>query len=154
MTCDYNYTIPVGEVTGFTYTAATKQLVITGTDLPPTIGNVSKVMFAKSPCIVSAADNTSLTCTLVHTETCGSHVPYLYSTMGKVNNSAALQTHTVTCNIASVHPTTQLNLLGYDNLTFTGNNLPWFMNTSTVEIKFNDASQTPCIAQWDKSTTT
>lgn len=90
MTCDYNYTIPVGEVTGFTYTAATKQLVITGIDLPPTIGNVSKVMFAKSPCIVSAADNTSLTCTLVHTETCGSHVPYIYSTMGLVNNSASL----------------------------------------------------------------
>jgi hypothetical protein len=111
-------------------------------------------MFAKSPCIVSAADNTSLTCTLVHTETCGSHVPIVYSLMGKVNNSASLTAHTVTCTIASVIPTTQLNLLGYDNLTFTGANLPWFLNTSTVDIKFTDTLQTPCIPQWDMSTST
>lgn len=90
MTCDYNYTIPVGEVTAFTYTAATKQLEITGTDLPPTIANVSRIEFAKSLCTVTAASATSLTCTLDHIETCGTHVPIVYATMGKVNNSATL----------------------------------------------------------------
>jgi hypothetical protein len=154
MTCDYNYTVPQGEVTAFTYTANNRQLVLTGTDLPPTIANVSKVMFAKSPCTVTAASNTSLTCTLVHTETCGSHVPILYATMGKVNNSASLTPLVVTCDVASVHPTTQLNLLGQDNLTFTGTRLPWFLNTSTVEINFTDTAQTACIPQWDKSTST
>lgn len=34
LTCDYNYTIPQGEVTAFTYNAQSNQLVITGTDLP------------------------------------------------------------------------------------------------------------------------
>lgn len=34
LTCNYNYTVPVGEVTAYTYTALTKTLVLTGTSLP------------------------------------------------------------------------------------------------------------------------
>ena len=34
LTCDFNYTIPVGEVTAFTYAANTRQLQLTGVDLP------------------------------------------------------------------------------------------------------------------------
>lgn len=34
LTCNYNYTVPVGEVTAYTYTALTKTLVLTGTLLP------------------------------------------------------------------------------------------------------------------------
>jgi hypothetical protein len=91
---------------------------------------------------------------LVYKETCGNHLPILTSTMGIVNNSASLQPLTINCNVNSVHPTTQLNLLGRDNLTFTGVKLPWFLNTSNVMINFTDTARTGCIPQWDKSTST
>jgi hypothetical protein len=154
MTCDYNYTIPQGEVTAFTFDAASSELTITGTDLPANDSMVRGVMFAKSPCIVTAASPTSLTCMLIETETCGNHVPYITSVMGLVNNTAALTPLTINCAVSAVQPTTQLNLLGRDNLTFTGTNLPWWLNTSTVTIAFTDNSNTKCIPQWDKSTST
>jgi hypothetical protein len=152
MTCDYNYTVPVGEVTGFSYDATSMELTVTGTDLPQNVSMVRGVMFAKSPCLVTEATNTSLKCTLMYKETCGNHVPYITHQMGLVNNSASLTPLTVNCAVSSVHPTTQLNLLGRDNLTFTGTNLPWFLNTSSVQINFTDSQQTGCIPQWDMST--
>jgi hypothetical protein len=154
MTCGYNYTIPQGEVTAFTYNAGTNALEITGTDLPANMSMVRRVMFAKSPCTVTEATTTTLKCTLLHEETCGSHVPYITSVMGLVNNTAALTPTVVGCSMSQVHPTTQLNLLGKDNLTFTGLNLPWFLNTSTVAINFTNTAKTGCIPQWDKSTST
>jgi hypothetical protein len=112
MTCDYNYTIPQGEVTGFTYDSASSELVITGTNLPANYSLLRGVNFAKSGCLVTANSATSITCTLMHTETCGNHVPYVTANLGLVNNSASLQPLNIGCNIASVVPTTQLNLLG------------------------------------------
>jgi hypothetical protein len=34
MTCDFSYIVPVGEITDFTFTAATKTLQLTGTKFP------------------------------------------------------------------------------------------------------------------------
>jgi hypothetical protein len=39
---------------------------------------------------------------------------------GLVNNTANMTVMTINCTAASVYPTTQMNLLGGDNLTLTG----------------------------------
>ena len=72
-------------------------------------------------------------------------MPYLTSLLGLVNNSASLTPVTITCLVDSFHPTTQLNLLGQDNLTISGTFFPYNLITSTVEIKFTDAQTTECI---------
>ncbi len=58
---------------------------------------------------------------------------------GYVNNSASLTAETITCTVTTVHPTTDLNLLGGDNLTISGTHLPVVLERSTVTIRFNDA---------------
>ena len=64
---------------------------------------------------------------------------------GLVNNSASLTAETITCTVSSVVPTTELNLLGGDNLTFTGTQFPWDMKRSSISIAFNDPQATKCI---------
>lgn len=46
LTCGISYIAPVATVTAFTYDLSTKVLVITGTDLPTTVAEMQKVMFA------------------------------------------------------------------------------------------------------------
>jgi hypothetical protein len=104
--CDYLYVEPAGEVTAFTYTAGTKELVLTGTDLPVNSSMVRHVEFAHSKCTISAISNESLTCTLDYEPVCGDHLPELYSIYGLVNNSVNLTTTTITCTATSVVPTT------------------------------------------------
>jgi len=53
LTCHYNYTVPEGIVTGFTYTAATRQLQLQGTDLPVNASMIRKVEFAHSLCTLT-----------------------------------------------------------------------------------------------------
>lgn len=151
LTCDFVYTEPQGEVTGFTYEATTKVVALTGTGL---IGpGIRYIEFAKSRCAVDPATmtETSLTCTLVQEPTCGDHVPLLTSTLGLVNTTTGLTPETITCLVSSVAPTTQLNLLGQDNLTISGTFFPYNLVTSTVSINFTDAASTPCIPQWSDS---
>jgi len=152
LTCDYNYVVPQGEVTAFTYTASTKQLTLTGTNLPANASLVRHVEFAHSYCTLTAVSNTSVTCTLDYEPVCGDHLPKLVSKYGLVNNSASLTAETITCTISSVVPTTDLNLLGGDNLTISGTQFPWNLQTSVVDIKFNDAQQTTCTPQTSTST--
>jgi hypothetical protein len=104
--CNYHYVEPAGEVTAFTYTAGTRELVLTGTDLPVNSSMVRHVEFAHSRCTISAISNESLTCTLVYEPVCGDHLPSLYSIYGLVNNSANLTAETITCTATSVVPTT------------------------------------------------
>jgi len=106
---------------------------------------VRHVEFAHSKCTISAISNESLTCTLDHEPVCGDHLPKLFSIYGLVNNSVNLTETTITCTVSSVTPTTQLNLLGGDNITITGTQFPWNLETSTVDIKFTDTLETPCI---------
>mmetsp|Transcript_41643 Transcript_41643/g.63602 ORF Transcript_41643/g.63602 Transcript_41643/m.63602 type:complete len:261 (+) Transcript_41643:1983-2765(+) len=47
---------------------------------------------------------------------------------------------------------TNLNLIGADNITFTGTNLPRTLSTSTVSIKFSDDLTTECVPQISTST--
>ena len=125
LSCQYNYTQPVGEVTNYTYTAATRELWLNGTNLPVNVSQIRYVKFAHSLCKLTNVSNASLTCTLDYEPVCGDHLPELVSKYGLVNNSAALVAETITCTVTSVVPTTQLNLLGGDNLTISGTQFPW-----------------------------
>jgi len=145
LTCNFHYIEPEGEVTAFTYTAGTKELQLTGTNLPANASMIRHVEFAHSYCTLTAVSNTSVTCTMDHEPVCGDHLPKLVATYGLVNNSATLTAETITCTVSAVQPTTQLNLLGGDNLTISGTQFPWKLETSTVELKFNDPQNTPCV---------
>lgn len=70
MTCDFSYITPVGEITDFTWTTATKTLELTGTQFPNQADIIS-IEFANSLCTISAATATSITCKLDNTQTCG-----------------------------------------------------------------------------------
>jgi len=106
---------------------------------------VEYVEFAKSRCSLTSVSATSLTCTLDHEPTCGIFLPELVSKYGLVNNSNSLVAETIQCTVTNVDPKQQLNLLGGDNLTISGTQFPWNLETSTVEIEFNDAQKTKCI---------
>lgn len=138
LNCNFHYVVPVGEVHNFTYDTRSRQLVLMGDALPANASEVRHVEFAHSKCTVSALTNETLTCTLDHEPVCGDHMPKLYATYGLVNNSANMTNTTITCTISSVTPTSQLNLLGGDNLTISGTNFPIVLSTSTVDIKFDD----------------
>ena len=120
--------------------------------MPANTSLVRYVEFAYSKCTVSAISNESLSCKLDNEPVCGDHLPKLYSTYGLVNNSVNLTETTITCTVSSVQPTTQLNLLGGDNLTISGTQFPWNIETSTIEIKFTDTQETKCIPQESSST--
>jgi hypothetical protein len=117
------------------------------------MSNIRFVEYAKAKCIVDASSLTSsgLTCTLNQNPTCGQNVPYIYSTQGLVNNTASLTPVTTQCTAVSVWPTTDLNLLGEDNITISGSNFPYEIELSTVNVSFNDANNTPCKPQWSNS---
>jgi len=153
LTCNYNYTVPVGEVTAYTFTQSTKVLTITGTNLPANTSMIRHVEFAHSKCTISAASSTSLTCTLDNVPVCGSHLPMLFSKMGLVNTTSTLTPTVITCTATSIVPTTDLNLLGGDNLTITGTNFPWNMPRSDISITLSDTQKTKCIPQWSTPTT-
>lgn len=149
LTCDFTYTEPVGEITGFTYNHGTKVLVLEGTDLPNVTSNISSINFAHTNCVLdeSTLTETGVECTLDEDPTCGTHLPIYTSILGIIPNSDQLVAEEIDCTISSIFPDTSLNLLGGDNLTFTGTMLPKVLSTSTVSIKFNDAQQTSCIPQ-------
>jgi hypothetical protein len=60
--------------------------------------------------------------------------------LGKIPSASSFTgTTTVSCTITSVSVTdNKLNLLGDNNVTFTGTNLPRDLSKSTVSITFND----------------
>lgn len=76
----------------------------------------------------------------------------LVANQGLVNTSSTLRAETITCTVSSIYPTTQLNLLGGDNLTISGTQFPWDMKRSEVELAFNDGQSTKCIPQESTST--
>jgi hypothetical protein len=148
LTCDFSYTEPVGEVTAFTYDDSTRTLVLTGVDLPDgTVNNIESVYFALTHCTVdlTTATNETIECTLDEDPTCGEHSPILTSNLGIIPNHENVTAETITCTLTSLFPSTSLNLLGGDNLTFSGSMLPKELKTSTVSIKFNDVHETECI---------
>jgi hypothetical protein len=88
LTCDFTYILPEGEITAFTFTESTKKLVITGTNLPSVISNISSVEFAFAYCTIdeSTLSDTNVECTLNKEPTCGDHKPILTSYLGLIPN--------------------------------------------------------------------
>lgn len=115
---------------------------------------IRHVEFAHSFCTIdeSTVSANGLTCTLDHEPVCGDWLPMLVANEGLVNSSSGLNPETITCTVSSVVPTTQLNLLGGDNLTISGTQLPWNMKRSDLQITFNDAQETKCVPQESTST--
>jgi hypothetical protein len=132
MECGFMHIPAVGEVTSFTYDDSTRLLTLTGTDLPDNLMKVQSITFAGSTCTPTAdsADaegvlsGTSVVCKLDREATCGTWVPALTTHFGNVANGADITGAAVPCTISSVVPDTPLNLLGQDNITFTGTNFP------------------------------
>jgi hypothetical protein len=136
-------------VTAFTFDSTNNKLVLTGTDLPTAVEDIQDVIFAKSKCTVDSTtlSATNLECTLEREPTCGSYLPILNSKLGRIPNDAALVEQVVSCTITGSSPTTDLNLLGGDNITLSGTNFPHDLRTSNVVITFDDAQSTTCEPQ-------
>jgi len=154
LTCDFAFIEPLGTITSFTYDETTKVLAIQGTGLPTSVDGIQSIEFAKSKCTidVSSVSNSSVQCRLDHDPTCGSYVPILISSFGIVPNDNQVQTKVIGCSVSRVEGPPTLNLLGGDNITFTGINLPWNLGNSVVTVKFSDTQQTTCVAQTSTST--
>lgn len=77
LTCDFEYIIPEGEVTGFSYDPDTMLLNISGVNLPKNLSEIRHVEFAHSLCSIneSSINETGLLCTLNHGPVCGDHLP-------------------------------------------------------------------------------
>ena len=153
LTCDFTYIEPVGEVSSFTFTEATKKVVLTGLSIPINAVDIKSVTFAKANCIVDSATltATNLECILDKEPTCGTWVPKLVSNMGHILNAAAIVPVTVACTVTSATPISDLNLLGGDNITISGTNFPHDL-TSTIVLKFSDTQQSVCVPQVSSST--
>jgi len=79
---------------------------------------------------------TSIECTLVQAPTCGDHKPSITTQKGNIPLAESLEAQTVLCVIEKIEPLTEYNLLGYDNITFTGTNFPHDLKTSTIDVTF------------------
>ena len=94
--CGFVHIAAAGEITSFTYDAASSTLTITGTDLPTNTNLVQSIEYAKSNCTITNADasgvlpGTSVVCTLDRTPTCGSYKPLLTTFKGNVAHASGL----------------------------------------------------------------
>jgi hypothetical protein len=155
ITCGFNYTEPVGEITSFTFDTASNKVTIVGTSLPTAAADIYSVEFAKSLCTV---DSTTVTatgfeCTLIQEPTCGTWAPKLTAVLGVVPNAAAIVSLEVACSITAATPDFDLNIIGGDNITISGEHFPWDIVSNNISIAFNDADSTVCTPQDSQSTT-
>jgi hypothetical protein len=153
--CDYQFVEPVGEITSFTFSEATNRLVITGTNLPSVATDIQSIEFAKSSCTVDTTtlSATNIECDLDYEPTCGTETPKLISIHGEIPHAIGLASQTVDCTVTSATPTTELNMIGADNITITGTHFPRELAKSTVQITFDDAAATTCTAVSSTTTT-
>jgi hypothetical protein len=154
--CDYIYVAPVGEITSFSFDASTNKVTING-DLSSIVDpttDIRSIEFAKSKCALDdgSFSSSSLTCTLEQTKTCGSHLPILTTKKGIIPVQSSVATEDIDCSISSVIPSTEINLLGFDNLTISGTNLPSSIHNNEISIVFTDTQSTKCIPQVSSTT--
>lgn len=92
LNCDYSFIEATGEITGFTFTESTKQLVVTGTGLPATIGDYQYVDYALTRCKITATTVTAsgFTCVLEADPVCGKWTPKVVTQKGLIPSSATL----------------------------------------------------------------
>lgn len=141
--CDYTYVNPVGEITGQTLTGL--DLVVQGTELPTE--SVS-VKIANSKCVTVTATATEITCTLDVPAAAGSWNVEVTSTNGLIPLASGVAKIRVLLTVQSVTPSSNLNQLGGDELTFTGSGFD--MVTENTQVKFSDG--TACVVKSTSST--
>jgi hypothetical protein len=95
---------------------------------------------------------TGMTCTLESDPVCGDHYPIVHATRGYIPTSG-LTAVSIVCTITALTPTQSLNVLGGDNLTFTGTHLPKDLTISDVSIVFDDSQSTACVPVTSTSNT-
>lgn len=83
--------------------------------------------------------------------TCGNWKPEIISEFGKVPLDAVIAEEVIDCVITDVSPKTDLNVLGAQNITLTGSNLPKGVSDDFIEIQFDDSKTTKCIPQHSAS---
>jgi hypothetical protein len=65
--------------------------------------------------------------------------------------TTGLTAQSIACTISTLTPSEDLNLLGSDNITFTGTYLPKDLAKSTVVVNFDDSGATSCTPQISSS---
>lgn len=83
---------------------------------------------------------------------CGDWHPEIYSSKGLIPLNSAAQKLTVDCTVTSIYPSSDLNVLGHDNLTISGTNFPRYLQDNTIEIEFDNAEKSRCTPQVTDST--
>ena len=96
LSCNFTYTVPVGEVSSYDFDNSTKTLVINGTELPANISDIRFVKFALSKCSVSNI-------TEFNTTTSNSTVTNITTGCTNTTNNA---TATAPCNTTTTTNTT------------------------------------------------
>lgn len=61
LACNFTYTEPVGEVTGYSYNHVSKLLVLEGDSLPNVTSNISSISFAHTNCVLDPSTLTNTT---------------------------------------------------------------------------------------------
>lgn len=157
MTCNVAYIEPTTtEVTGYTYDSSTELVTITGVLLPTTIDDMQGVKFAQTNCIIDedTMTETGMQCTLDSNPVCGEFIPKVISKLGLIPSASDVTATSVTCTITSVVSSNSIssstgddsmNVLGGDNITFTGTNFPKDLTQSSVNIKFSNTLETACV---------
>lgn len=95
--------------------------------------------FAQTNCVIDgdSLTGTAIECTLESDPVCGDHHPIVHSYYGYIP-TVELDAVTISCTISSIVPDSTLNLMGGDNLTFTGTYFPKDMSVSELSIVFDD----------------
>jgi hypothetical protein len=154
ITCGFNYTEPLGEVASFTFDTATNKVTLVGTAMPSNASDIYRVEFAQSTCTIvsGTVTETGLECILDREPTCGSWVPKLTAVLGVIPNAADVATLDVACSVTSAEPDFDLNIIGGDNITISGEHFPWDLTQNNITVNFNDADATSCTPQSSQST--
>lgn len=115
-------------------------MTITGTSLPTTEELVIKL----GPVLCNVISNTatSITCDLETSAVSGDWIVTVTSPNGLINNEITTSI-SIPVSVSSISPNTQVNYLGGDLLTITGDNFGF--NASAVSVTFGDS--TMCVIQ-------
>lgn len=144
-------------------------MLVKGTELPDNVSKIQSISIALSTCTpvptdaeTGALSGTEIMCFLDRAPVCGDWAPEVTTFLGNVPIQEGLTPSRVECTIASVFPEvftevpeddfSPLNLLGNDNLTFTGTNFPHELAGSTFDLTFSSNDQAKCTVVDSSST--
>ena len=131
--CNYVYVDTASMITGQSLSG--NDLIIDGTNLPT---DVTSVKLANSECGVITASTTQITCTLTTSPAAGSWDVKVTDASGLIPVDASVGKINVALTVTAVSPSTDLNQLGGDTLTFTGEG---FDNlAANTQITFSDGT--------------